>query len=134
MSNDGFVVYFQRQDTDERLRRLQTDKEALALQVKTLTEQVQTLTSKISELERTVKEKNQLLANAEDLLQRVSVFANTVGIQIDKQKVPRNILPSFTSILHVLNDSFFLNSKHSLYFLSLSSEFFASPFCLSFSF
>ncbi|XP_049540577.1 uncharacterized protein LOC125954386 isoform X5 [Anopheles darlingi] len=76
----------QRQDTDERLRRLQTDKEALALQVKTLTEQVQTFTSKISELERTVKEKNQLLANAEDLLQRVSVFANTVGIQIDKQK------------------------------------------------
>ncbi|XP_050097473.1 uncharacterized protein LOC126578687 isoform X4 [Anopheles aquasalis] len=76
----------QRQDTDERLRRLQTDKEALALQVKTLTEQVQTLTAKIGDLERTVKEKNQLLANAEDLLQRVSVFANTVGIQIDKQK------------------------------------------------
>lgn len=89
------------------MRRLQTDKEALALQVKTLTEQVQTLTSKISDLERTVKEKNQLLANAEDLLQRVSVFANTVGIQIDKQKVPRNILPSFTSILHVLNDSIY---------------------------
>ncbi|XP_052873359.1 uncharacterized protein LOC128278667 [Anopheles cruzii] len=76
----------QRQDTDERLRRLQTDKEALALQVKVLTEQVQTLTAKIGELERTVKEKNQLLANAEDLLQRVSVFAKTVGIQIDKQK------------------------------------------------
>ncbi|XP_021711262.1 liprin-beta-1 isoform X3 [Aedes aegypti] len=76
----------QRQDTDERLRRLQTDKEALALQVKMLTEQVQTQGTKISDLERTVSEKNQLLSNADDLLQRVSQFAKTVGIQIDKQK------------------------------------------------
>ncbi|XP_021711268.1 liprin-beta-2 isoform X8 [Aedes aegypti] len=75
-----------RQDTDERLRRLQTDKEALALQVKMLTEQVQTQGTKISDLERTVSEKNQLLSNADDLLQRVSQFAKTVGIQIDKQK------------------------------------------------
>ncbi|XP_019540219.2 liprin-beta-1 isoform X4 [Aedes albopictus] len=76
----------QRQDTDERLRRLQTDKEALALQVKVLTEQVQTQGTKITDLERTVSEKNQLLSNADDLLQRVSQFAKTVGIQIDKQK------------------------------------------------
>ncbi|XP_053674660.1 uncharacterized protein LOC128724962 [Anopheles nili] len=75
-----------RQDTDERLRRFQTDKEALALQVKALTEQVQSQTSRINELENTIKEKNQLLSNADDLLQRVSVFAKTVGIQIDKQK------------------------------------------------
>ncbi|XP_049540574.1 uncharacterized protein LOC125954386 isoform X2 [Anopheles darlingi] len=71
----------QRQDTDERLRRLQTDKEALALQVKTLTEQVQTFTSKISELERTVKEKNQLLANAEDLLQREMLSRSSLETQ-----------------------------------------------------
>ncbi|XP_035791923.1 liprin-beta-1-like isoform X7 [Anopheles albimanus] len=71
----------QRQDTDERLRRLQTDKEALALQVKTLTEQVQTLTSKISDLERTVKEKNQLLANAEDLLQREMLSRSSLETQ-----------------------------------------------------
>ncbi|XP_055624525.1 uncharacterized protein LOC129767542 isoform X3 [Toxorhynchites rutilus septentrionalis] len=76
----------QRQDTDERLRRLQSDKEALALQVKVLTEQVQTQSTKLAELERTVGEKNQLLSNAEDLLQRVSEFARTVGIHIDKQK------------------------------------------------
>ncbi|XP_055537609.1 uncharacterized protein LOC129725608 isoform X12 [Wyeomyia smithii] len=76
----------QRQDTDERLRRLQTDKEALALQVKVLTEQVQSQSTKIADLERTVSEKNQLLSNADDLLQRVSQFAKTVGIQIDKQK------------------------------------------------
>uniref|UniRef100_A0AAG5D397 SAM domain-containing protein n=1 Tax=Anopheles atroparvus TaxID=41427 RepID=A0AAG5D397_ANOAO len=84
--NTWLDTHLPRQDTDERLRRLQTDKEALAMQVKTLTEQVQTQSSKIIELERTVKEKNQLLSNAEDLLQRVSVFAKTVGIQIDKQK------------------------------------------------
>ncbi|XP_058461225.1 uncharacterized protein LOC131436503 isoform X2 [Malaya genurostris] len=76
----------QRQDTDERLRRLQTDKEALALQVKVLTEQIQTQSTKITELERTVYDKNKLLSNADDLLQRVSEFAKTVGIQIDKQK------------------------------------------------
>ncbi|XP_053689132.1 liprin-beta-2 isoform X3 [Sabethes cyaneus] len=76
----------QRQDTDERLHRLQTDKEALALQVKVLTEQVQSQNTKIADLERTVSEKNQLLSNADDLLQRVSQFAKTVGIQIDKQK------------------------------------------------
>ncbi|XP_050097472.1 uncharacterized protein LOC126578687 isoform X3 [Anopheles aquasalis] len=71
----------QRQDTDERLRRLQTDKEALALQVKTLTEQVQTLTAKIGDLERTVKEKNQLLANAEDLLQREMLSRSSLETQ-----------------------------------------------------
>lgn len=61
----------------------------MALQVKVLTEQVQTQGTKIADLERTVSEKNQLLSNADDLLQRVSQFAKTVGIQIDKQKVPR---------------------------------------------
>uniref|UniRef100_A0AAG5D3A2 SAM domain-containing protein n=2 Tax=Anopheles atroparvus TaxID=41427 RepID=A0AAG5D3A2_ANOAO len=71
----------QRQDTDERLRRLQTDKEALAMQVKTLTEQVQTQSSKIIELERTVKEKNQLLSNAEDLLQREMLSRSSLETQ-----------------------------------------------------
>ncbi|KFB38265.1 AGAP010342-PA-like protein [Anopheles sinensis] len=72
---------FQRQDTDERLRRLQTDKEALAMQVKTLTEQVQSQSTKISELERTVKEKNQLLSNAEDLLQREMLSRSSLETQ-----------------------------------------------------
>ncbi|XP_055598305.1 uncharacterized protein LOC129747911 isoform X8 [Uranotaenia lowii] len=76
----------QRQDTDERLRRLQTDKEALALQVKVLTDQVQAQGAKVQELERTLAEKSQLLNNADDLLQRVSEFAKRVGIQIDRQK------------------------------------------------
>uniref|UniRef100_A0A182QYN1 Liprin-beta-1/2 coiled-coil domain-containing protein n=1 Tax=Anopheles farauti TaxID=69004 RepID=A0A182QYN1_9DIPT len=75
-----------RQDTDERLRRLQTDKESLALQVKTLTEQVQSQSSKISELESVVKEKNQLLSNAEDLLQRSSTTSLCNNI-IDSQHI-----------------------------------------------
>uniref|UniRef100_A0A182MCU2 Protein kinase domain-containing protein n=1 Tax=Anopheles culicifacies TaxID=139723 RepID=A0A182MCU2_9DIPT len=64
----------QRHDTDERLRRLQKDKESLALQVKTLTEQMQSQSTKLSELENMIKEKNQLLSNAEDLLQRPREF------------------------------------------------------------
>ncbi|KXJ78829.1 hypothetical protein RP20_CCG003087, partial [Aedes albopictus] len=70
-----------RQDTDERLRRLQTDKEALALQVKVLTEQVQTQGTKITDLERTVSEKIQLLSNADDLLQREMLSRSSLETQ-----------------------------------------------------
>uniref|UniRef100_A0A182NQ25 SAM domain-containing protein n=1 Tax=Anopheles dirus TaxID=7168 RepID=A0A182NQ25_9DIPT len=70
-----------RQDTDERLRRLQNDKESLALQVKTLTEQVQSQTTKISEFECVIKEKNQLLSNAEDLLQREMLSRSSLETQ-----------------------------------------------------
>ncbi|XP_065078327.1 uncharacterized protein LOC135701450 isoform X9 [Ochlerotatus camptorhynchus] len=71
----------QRQDTDERLRRLQSDKEAMALQVKVLTEQVQTQGTKIADLERTVSEKNQLLSNADDLLQREMLSRSSLETQ-----------------------------------------------------
>jgi hypothetical protein len=54
-----------------------------------LNEQVTAANQKLEDMERTMTEKNQLLTNAEDLLQRVSQFALHVGIQIDKQKVPR---------------------------------------------
>uniref|UniRef100_A0ABK8FV53 SAM domain-containing protein n=1 Tax=Anopheles gambiae TaxID=7165 RepID=A0ABK8FV53_ANOGA len=71
----------QRHDTDERLRRLQKDKESLALQVKTLTEHMQTQSTKISELENMIKEKNQLLSNAEDLLQREMLSRSSLETQ-----------------------------------------------------
>uniref|UniRef100_A0A182P7N2 SAM domain-containing protein n=1 Tax=Anopheles epiroticus TaxID=199890 RepID=A0A182P7N2_9DIPT len=70
-----------RHDTDERLRRLQKDKESLALQVKTLTEHMQSQSTKISELENTIKEKNQLLTNAEDLLQREMLSRSSLETQ-----------------------------------------------------
>lgn len=52
-----------------------------------LTEQVSAQNEKIGDLERVITDKSQLLINTEDLLQRVSAFAHSVGIQIDKQKV-----------------------------------------------
>lgn len=93
-----FCVFFlQRQDTDERLHRLQTDKESLALQVQVLTEQVSAQNEKITDLEKLITDKSQLITNTEDLLQRVSEFAISVGIQIDKQKVLITFLSFFIS-------------------------------------
>ncbi|XP_059622776.1 liprin-beta-1 isoform X2 [Phlebotomus argentipes] len=84
--NTWLDTHLPRQDIDERLRRLQSDKESLALQVQVLSEQVAAQNEKISDLERMLTEKTQLLSNADDLLHRVSVFATLVGVQIDKQK------------------------------------------------
>lgn len=55
-----------------------------------VSEQVAAQGEKICDLERNLSEKQQLLNNADDLLRRVSQFADSVGIQIDKQKVPEN--------------------------------------------
>ncbi|XP_052903007.1 liprin-beta-1 isoform X2 [Anopheles moucheti] len=79
--NTWLDSHLPRQDTDERLRRLQKDKESLALQVKTLTEQMQSQSTKLSELENMIKEKNQLLSNAEDLLQREMLSRSSVETQ-----------------------------------------------------
>lgn len=68
------------------------------LQVQVLTEQVAAQGEKIGELERGLTEKQHQLNNADDLLRRVSLFANSVGVQIDKQKVPDKAL--FCYILH----------------------------------
>lgn len=63
----------QRQDnSSERLRKLQSDKDALQLQVQILTEQVNAQSDKLKELEMTINEKNLQISNGEDLLNRVS--------------------------------------------------------------
>jgi chromosome segregation ATPase len=59
-------------DVEERLRRLESDKDSLQLQVAVLTEQIEVQTDKISDLEKLLDEKKSQLANAEDELQRVS--------------------------------------------------------------
>jgi len=59
-------------DVDERLRRLEADKDSLQLQVTVLTEQIEVQTDKISDLEKLLDEKKQQLSNAEDMLQRAS--------------------------------------------------------------
>lgn len=81
------LSFLQRQDIDERLRRLQSDKDALALQVQVLTEQVSSQNDKIIDLERSLTDKTQLLNNTEDMLQRVSDFARSIGKRLDQQKV-----------------------------------------------
>jgi chromosome segregation ATPase len=59
-------------DVEERLRRLEADKDSLQLQVAVLTEQIDVQTDKISDLEKLLDEKKSQLASAEDVLQRVS--------------------------------------------------------------
>lgn len=73
-SNNLLICIYNRQrpDTDERFRRLQTDKESLAMQVQMLSDQVSAQNSKITDLERLINDKAQLISNTEDLLQRVS--------------------------------------------------------------
>lgn len=66
-------VYFQNSEaTDDRVRRLESDKDSLQLQVSVLSEQIAAQTEKINDLERLLNEKRNLLANAEELLQRVT--------------------------------------------------------------
>lgn len=67
-----FYFFLQRQDTDERLRRLQTEKESMALQVQVLTEQVSAQSDKIADMERIILDKTQQMSHSEDLLQRVN--------------------------------------------------------------
>lgn len=65
----------QRQDSSsDRVRRLQSDKDALQLQVQILTEQINAQSDKLKDLEMTVNEKNLQLNNSEDLLNRVRWF------------------------------------------------------------
>ncbi|XP_055855195.1 liprin-beta-1 [Episyrphus balteatus] len=67
---DWLETHLPRQDTDERLRRLQRDKEALAVQYQTMTDKVAEQGDRILELERQLVEKAQQLSVAEERLQR----------------------------------------------------------------
>ena len=72
MLND-YLFTLQRQDSSsERVRRLQSDKDALQLQIQILTEQINAQSDKLKDLEMSVNEKNLQLSNTEDLLNRVS--------------------------------------------------------------
>lgn len=74
-------------ETDERIKQLEQDKEALQMQVSVLSEQIEAQSDKINELEKFLTEKKQMLGNAEDLLQRVRTLATFIASHIDKQKV-----------------------------------------------
>lgn len=80
-------VCLQSGETDERIKQLEQDKEALQMQVSVLSEQIEAQSDKINELEKFLTEKKQMLGNAEDLLQRVRTLATFIASHIDKQKV-----------------------------------------------
>ncbi|XP_037051874.1 liprin-beta-1 isoform X8 [Bradysia coprophila] len=79
--NTWLETHLPRQDTDERLRRLQTDKESMALQVQVLTEQVSAQSDKIADLERIILDKTQQLSQSEDLLQREMLSRSSLETQ-----------------------------------------------------
>ncbi|KAI9588049.1 liprin-beta-1 [Glossina fuscipes] len=68
--NDWLEQHMPRQDADERLRRLQRDKESLALQYQMVADEVCEQADKIIELEGLLAEKTQQLSVKEELLQR----------------------------------------------------------------
>jgi chromosome segregation ATPase len=53
------------------VRRLQSDKDALQLQIQILTEQINSQNDKLKDMEMSVNEKNHQIQNTEDLLNRV---------------------------------------------------------------
>ncbi|XP_077287457.1 liprin-beta 1 isoform X2 [Arctopsyche grandis] len=67
--------------TDDRVRRLESDKESLQLQVSVLSEQIAAQSEKINDLERLLNEKRNLLANAEELLQREMLTRSSLETQ-----------------------------------------------------
>lgn len=68
-------------DVEERLRRLEADKDSLQLQVTVLTEQIEVQTDKISDLEKLLDEKKRQLSNAEDMLQREMLSRSSLETQ-----------------------------------------------------
>ncbi|PSN55690.1 hypothetical protein C0J52_03196 [Blattella germanica] len=68
-------------DVEERLHRLEADKDSLQLQVAVLTEQIEVQTDKILDLEKLLDEKKRQLANAEDELQREMLSRSSLETQ-----------------------------------------------------
>lgn len=74
-------------DVEERLRRLEADKDSLQLQVTVLTEQIEVQTDKISDLEKLLDEKKRQLSNAEDMLQRASGTFLEYTVKVREKRV-----------------------------------------------
>ncbi|XP_018332602.1 liprin-beta-2 isoform X2 [Agrilus planipennis] len=68
-------------DQDEKLRKLQNEKDNLHLQVQVLNEQIEAQTEKISELEKSLSERKQQLLSTEDLLQREMLSRSSLETQ-----------------------------------------------------
>ncbi|EDV97159.1 GH14825 [Drosophila grimshawi] len=79
--SDWLETHIPRQDSDERMRRLQRDKEGLALQYQMLAERVSEQADRIIELEGLLTEKSQQLCSKEDQLQRQMISRSALETQ-----------------------------------------------------
>ncbi|XP_017769627.1 PREDICTED: liprin-beta-2-like isoform X2 [Nicrophorus vespilloides] len=68
-------------DQDERMRKLQGERDNLQLQVQVLSEQIEAQGDKITDLEKCLAEKKQQLINSEDLLQREMLSRSSLETQ-----------------------------------------------------
>ncbi|XP_048517896.1 liprin-beta-2 isoform X3 [Dendroctonus ponderosae] len=68
-------------EQDEKLRKVQYEKDSLQLQVQVLTEQIEAQSDKISDLEKTLQEKKTLLSDAEEKLQREVLSRSSLETQ-----------------------------------------------------
>lgn len=68
-------------DTDDKIRKLQGERDNLQLQVQVLSEQIEAQTDKITDLEKTLQEKKQVLVNTEDMLQREMLSRSSLETQ-----------------------------------------------------
>lgn len=79
--SDWLETHIPRQDSDERMRRLQRDKEGLALQYQMLAERVSEQADRIIELEGLLTEKSQQLCSKEEQLQRQVISQSALETQ-----------------------------------------------------
>ncbi|XP_028894504.1 liprin-beta-2 isoform X2 [Zeugodacus cucurbitae] len=79
--SDWLEMHIPRQDADERLRRLQRDKEALAIQYQLLADRVSEQADKIIELEGLLQDKTQLLNDRDEQLQRLMLSRSSLETQ-----------------------------------------------------
>ncbi|EDW72628.2 uncharacterized protein Dwil_GK17077 [Drosophila willistoni] len=79
--SDWLETHIPRQDSDERMRRLQRDKEGLALQYQMLAERVSEQADRIIELEGLLQEKTQLLGAKDEQLQRQMISRSALETQ-----------------------------------------------------
>uniref|UniRef100_A0A1Y1LCX5 SAM domain-containing protein n=1 Tax=Photinus pyralis TaxID=7054 RepID=A0A1Y1LCX5_PHOPY len=75
------MTWIQGSDHDDKLRKLQSEKDNLQLQVQVLTEQIEAQGDKITDLEKVLIERKQQLTNSEDMLQREMLSRSSLETQ-----------------------------------------------------
>lgn len=74
-------LFLSQPEVDERLQRLEGDKESLQMQVSILMDQIEAQTEKIADMERSLSERTYQLQRAEEALQKArKIYRSTVAI------------------------------------------------------